>query len=399
MGSRMLNRLAQFPRPRLAPVSTLIACLALVCAAPADAADPNPGVNQPDHVAWQLFAATVQYRASGGNNDALFETWASDADTFGAAPSWPAAGSAAKPLTTSRLGRDIRVHRTGSAALAAIADCVAGWRPGAAPCIGEEVRRNRASFDYIIQNGLYTQAGLAAYFGKGLSFPIGAVEVKADWIPVDELQSWNGTPPDQADRLYHVNTVTGPGGKPVSYALVALHLVSKTMPSWSWATFEHWKNPARCDEIGCQDLYGAAIAHVLPNARPGQGYPDCAKSSALLEEFIEAGLSPVWQNYCLKGTQASYVTGIGTPILLGSSVIEGLNAGVPLAQSSCMTCHATAAFNAKGAALTIGLDADQAGAPQPGWFGSGATAFQQADFVWAIPLCAVPTGGKSPCGG
>jgi hypothetical protein len=138
---------------------------------------------------------------------------------------------------------------------------------------------------------------------------------------------------------------------------------------------------------------------VLPNAKPGQGYPDCAKSSAILEEFIEAGLSPVWQNYCLKGTQASYVTGTGTPILLGSSVIEGLNAGVPVAQSSCMTCHATAAFNAKGTALIVGLDADQTGAPQPNWFGSGATAFQQADFVWAIPLCAVPTGGKSPCGG
>jgi hypothetical protein len=116
-----------------------------------------------------------------------------------------------------------------------------------------------------------------------------------------------------------------------------------------------------------------------------------------LEEFIEAGLSPVWQNYCLKGTQASYVTSMGTATLLGNSVIEGLNAGVPIAQSSCMTCHATAAFNAKSAALTVGLDADQTGAPQPNWFGAGGMAFQQADFSWAIPRCAVPTGGKSPC--
>jgi hypothetical protein len=63
-----------------------------------------------------------------------------------------------------------------------------------------------------------------------------------------------------------------------------------------------------------------------------------------------------------------------------------------------MTCHATAAFNAKGATLTVGLDADQTGVPQPNWFGAGGQAFQQADFNWAIPRCAVPTGGKSPCG-
>jgi hypothetical protein len=62
-----------------------------------------------------------------------------------------------------------------------------------------------------------------------------------------------------------------------------------------------------------------------------------------------------------------------------------------------MTCHATAAFNAKGVALAVGLDAGQAGAPQPSWFGSGGTAYQQADFDWAIPLCAMPTGGKSAC--
>jgi hypothetical protein len=382
----MLNRLAWFGLLFLASVN------------PALAADPDPAMNQPDRTAWGLFARVVQYRAASGNNDALFETWATDPDTFNATPQWPAEGSGApKPLVSSLLGRNIRAHRPALQAAPPAADCVAKWQPGETPCIGEEVRRNRPAFDYIVQNGLYTQAGLAAAFGKVLSFPVGAIEVKADWIPVSELQSWSGTAPDQADALYHVNTVTGPGGKSVAYALVALHLISKEVPNWTWATFEQWKNPGRCDDIGCHDAYGAVTAHVPANAKPNQGYPDCAKSGALLQNFGAAGLSPVWQNYCLKGAQSNYITNTGAPTLLGNSVIEGLNAGVPVSQSSCVTCHATAAFNSRGAALAVGLDNDETGAPQPSWYGSGTTADQQSDFVWAIPLCAVPTGGKSAC--
>jgi|HubBroStandDraft_1064217.scaffolds.fasta_scaffold00142_35 hypothetical protein len=371
--------------------------LALIAAIPVRAADLDPAMNQPDRFAWDLFTRIVGYRATSTNNNAVFETWASDSDTFSASPQWPPEGGSAKPLVSSLLGRTLRAHRPGPAAASPVADCVGKWQPGQTPCIGEEVRRNRATFDYIVQNGLYTQAALAAAFGKPLNFPIGAVEVKADWIPVSELQSWNGTPPDQADALYHVNTAPGPGGKPVAYALVAMHLISKQVPNWTWASFEHWKNPGRCDETGCQDLYGAVTAHVPANAKPDRGYPGCTKSSALLESFSAAGLSRVWENYCLKGTQSNYVTNTGAPTLLGNSVIEALNTAVPVGQSSCMTCHATAAFNSRGTALAVGLDNNETGAPLPAWFGDGATAYEQSDFLWAIPLCALPTGGKSAC--
>jgi hypothetical protein len=374
-----------------------IGLLFLLWVVPAGAADPNPAMNRPDRIAWSLFTEAVGYRASNGNNDTLFETWASDRDTFIAKPQWPAESGSAKPLVSSLLGRSIRGQRALTAVAPTPGDCARRWQPGQAPCIAEEVRRNRPAFDYIVQNGLNTQVGLAAAFGKPLTFPIGAIEVKADWIPVAELQSWNGTLPDQADGLYHVNTVIGSDGKPVAYALVALHLISKEVPNWTWATFEHWKNPGRCDEIGCHDLNGAVTPNIPPNAKPDQGYPDCTKSSALLEHFNAEGLSPVWRNYCLKGTQTNYITNTGTPTLLGNSVIEGRNAGVPVAQSSCMTCHAAAGFNSKGVALSVGLDQDETGAPQPAWFGSGTASYQQPDFVWSIPLCAMPTGGKSPC--
>src|SRR5947207_6728831 len=51
--------------------------------------DPAPPVNQPDMVAWQLFTRVSAFRGISGRNDALFETWASDADTFKANPQWP----------------------------------------------------------------------------------------------------------------------------------------------------------------------------------------------------------------------------------------------------------------------------------------------------------------------
>jgi hypothetical protein len=265
------------------------------------------------------------------------------------------------------------------------------------PCIGEEVRRNEVTFNFIVENGLYTQAGLAAAFGKPLSFPVDAIEVKADWIPVNELQSWNGVTASQASSLYHINTVPTPGGEPVAYALVAMHLISKQVPNWTWATFEHWKNPGRCDVIGCSDSFGAVAASVPANPQPNQGYPICAKTGALLQMMSAAGLGSVWQNYCLKGSQVDFTTSTGVTTILGNSVIEAMNAGVPVNQSSCITCHATAAFNNKGAPLGVGLSNNEVGVPQPSWFGQGATAFQQSDFVWAIPLCAVPASGKGPC--
>jgi len=360
--------------------------------------DPAPAMNQPDMVAWQLFTRVTAFRGTPGRNDALFETWASDADTFNANPRWPSQTPAtAKPLVASVLAHGKRAKRPSLLAAPPPSNCVANWQPGNPPCIGEETRRNEATFNFIVENGLYTQAGLAAAFGKPLSFPIDAIEVKADWIPVNQLQSWNGVTASQAPSLYHVNTVTAAGGQPVAYALVAMHLISKQVPNWTWATFEHWKNPGRCDLIGCSDSFGAVMANVPANQQVNQGYPICAKTGALLQMFSAGGLGPVWQNYCLKGAQADFTTSTGVTTILGNSVIEGMNAGVPVNQSSCITCHATAAFNNTGAPLGIGLSNNEVGVPQPSWFGQGAAAYQQSDFVWAIPICAVPASGRGPC--
>ena len=50
--------------------------------------DVNPAMNDPDKLAWQLFIQ-VNSRAGLTGNNALFETWASDTDTFTTNPQFP----------------------------------------------------------------------------------------------------------------------------------------------------------------------------------------------------------------------------------------------------------------------------------------------------------------------
>jgi hypothetical protein len=347
--------------------------------------DPNPAMSRPDQVAWELFAQVARPAANG---TVVFETWASDVDTFVEKPRWP---NAARKVLINR------VQPVGSKLQGAIAPaghCAVGH---VALCIGKESLRNRPAFDFIVANGLTTQSGLAAFFGKTMDFPIDTIEVKAEWLPVSELKAWNGVGAEEAASIYYVNT-TMIGDETVPVALVALHITTKLVPNWTWATFEHWKNPGRCDDEGCRDTFGAAKPVVAANRKPERGYDTCAPSEALRRLFAEAGVGDVWLNYCLKGTQTDFITPIGEPTRLGNSVAETINAGVPHGHSSCMTCHAEAAFDTKGRPAKADPNI---GAPRPKWFiGSGTRdqpQFRQADFVWAVPFCAKPDDAISPC--
>ena len=53
--------------------------------------DPNPALNNPDKLSWQIFIQ-VNSRADGTNS--VFETFASDSDTFKVTPQYPAGPSA-----------------------------------------------------------------------------------------------------------------------------------------------------------------------------------------------------------------------------------------------------------------------------------------------------------------
>jgi hypothetical protein len=368
---------------------SMLGGLALAAAAlsvgPAPAADPNPAMSRPDQVAWELMA---QIARPAGSDNVVFETWASDADTFVDKPRWP---DAVRKVLINRVQP---VNSKQQGAVSPARHCAAGR---VAWCIGKESLRNRPAFDFIVDNNLTTQRGLAVFFGRTMDFPIDTIEVKAEWLPLSELNAWNGVSAEDAASLYYINKARF-GGETVPVALVALHITTKLVPNWTWATFEHWKNPGRCDDEGCRDTFGAAQPVVAANQKPEHGYDKCAPSESLRRLFAEAGVADIWLNYCLKGTQTDFITTTGEPTRLGNSVAETVNAGVPHGRSSCMTCHAEAAFDKRGKAAKADPNI---GAPLPKWFiGSGtreAPQFRQADFVWAVPFCAKPGDAISPC--
>ena len=375
-------------RPSISIRAALACGLFLLPGLPAAAqSTPNQAMNAPDQLAWQFF---IQVNTRAGGNNALFETWASDTDTFKPNPQFPttAAPLALRQPAVPALGR-IAAQRAGR------------LLPAVPPGQGalEESRRNLDAFNFIKDNNLYKVTGLIAAFGKTITFPVGAIEVKANWMLVSDIPAFSLGRVTLADvpKLYHVNT----GSDGQQYAFVSMHIISKAVPNWTWATFEHQFNPSRCDILGCRDSFGAQVPVVQPSPTAGQGYPPCAKTPALTAMIAAANWDPAFANYCLKGSQTDFTDNTGLDMRLGNSVTE--NGFVE--QSSCMTCHGRAAWDKTGAATTGG-GFDQNGAPlgpiPPTWYWSfssqppiyqGMPGLTQvatsADFIWSIPFCAI----------
>jgi hypothetical protein len=376
----------------------------LAGAAYAQVPDPNPALNNPDEVSWQLFA--LVNRPAPGTTGVVFESWAQNDDTFTANPKFPGAsgppicgqvvaGLAPPVITPTLTAKVLNVP-----ALERLLPRVPGLQPRVVPggtenAPSEEVRRNEATFNHIYCNKLYTRAGLRTAFASGqpISFPIDSIEVKANWKPVG-----NRSPSE-----FYINTASD--GK--RYALISMHIISKKVPNWTWATFEQKDNLGRCDFIGCHDHFGAVTADVDPNPSPGGRYNPCVKTPTVKKAFMDAGMPAFWDNYCLKGSQVDFTTATGIATRLGNSVTED---GF-VETSSCITCHSRSAVNANGRpALGAGFvnpsaacppPPDQSacspnGAPNPAWFwnnpGQPNQSLQalQTDFVFSITLNAIP---------
>jgi hypothetical protein len=341
-----------------------------------------------DEFIWRLFTQFTAPTPGAQPPSVIFETWASDADTFSATPVWPGANTPKKFQRSVLSGT--KAHEGGPVDVpcAAPGNAAVGGFPVTGtptPCIAEEVRRNHPQFDYIVNNGLNTKAGLAAAYAKSLDvqMPTTSISVKGDWVPVQTLLQWIPAlgSVEHIRKLYY----TGMSDN-VEYAVVALHVSSRQNPNWVWGTFEHEMNPGRCDDLGCYDSFGATKHVVAPNHTTiNTQYGACAKSSALLALMKEAKLSPVWQNYCLKSSQVDYTAQDGTPYALGNSVIERIVGNGTVVASSCISCHAYASFDASGspsAAATAMLPYNPTGAPIPAVL-NGSLKF---DFMWGVLL-------------
>ncbi len=341
-----------------------------------------------DEFIWRLFVQFVSPAYADAPKPVVFETWASDKETFSKTPQWPGRG-APKKFQSSVL-HWLASHHTGPIDVpfnppgnAAVGGFPTTGTP--TPWIAEEVRRNRPMFDYIVNNGLNTKAGLAVAYAKNfkVTMPTTAIAVKGDWVPVKTLLQWIpeiGT----MERLYELY-YTGVSDS-VEYALVSMHVSSRRNANWVWGTFEHHLSPGRADDIGSWDTFGATTPRTLPNLRKiNTQYGPCPKTEKLMALMEEAHLSPVWQNYCLKSSQVDFNAPDGTPYVLGNSVIERIVGNGTVAISSCISCHSYASFNAKGqpssAAIAM-LPYNPTGATIPAVLDSAL----QFDFMWGVVL-------------
>jgi hypothetical protein len=366
-----------------------------VVSIPATAGTVDGTSENSDAFIWRLFTEFTSPVSKDKPSPVVFETWASDGDTFSPQPHWPTPGQPLQ-LQASLLAtvKSVKADQSLAAVLDQTIDVDCLVPPGAAvggfprtgdpkPCIAEQVGRNKAQFDYIVGHKLNTIAGIAAAYASSfkVEMPPESIAIKADWIPLFALLQWIPELGDMGNirKLYYTATV-----KNVEYAVVAIHVSSRQNPNWVWGTFEHQMNPGRCDYIGCSDSFGAQNPSVPANkANVNAQYGACLKTPQLLKMMAKANLSPVWTNYCLKATEVDYTAADGTPYVLGNSVIEGIVGNGTVAASSCISCHAYASYGPTGAptdAAKAILPFNPTGNPMPAVL-AGSRSFA---FMWGL---------------
>jgi hypothetical protein len=201
----------------------------------------------------------------------------------------------------------------------------------------EEVFANPDEADFVKTNNLITAAGQKKY--GNVTVPAPGLEIKVDWVPMSAFVQPFSCP----DNNVYTETIvfTSPSGQqlpPQCYALVGVHISSKILPNWLWATFEPnyaTTNPNRCNPklySMCYDPWG-----TLTKQPYGPG-ASVKQNPVLATLMARAGLNTVFNNYRLTGAQTEFVNAQGTPIPLGNSFTE-FNAFVSPGQASCITCH------------------------------------------------------------
>ena len=237
----------------------------------------------------------------------------------------------------------------------------------------EVVYFNGALSDFIRKNELWNREGLRRHFstGKPVAMPKGSIRLKTSWVKTDSVKDIG-------------NFITTRDSKYQLWKLVSIHIASKQLPGWTWATFEHRHNPCFNKHLKAQDSFG------YPYGPQKEYSKDLLRTAHQMaqDDGRYLKLLEVITNYRLVGTMTDFTDSYGRPNVLGSSVAE---AGIQ-ATSSCKTCHSRAALNASASQNLELLNVN--GSPQWEWFfsekpeGGLQQKFLQTDFIWSLPLCA-----------
>ncbi|MEH6741603.1 MAG: hypothetical protein V7695_24070, partial [Sulfitobacter sp.] len=170
-----------------------------------------------------------------------------------------------------------------------------------------ETRMNQSAYEFVRDNTLYNIEGQQTAFDDitgVMNFHPDAKEIKARWRRISDTEK---------DRYHWVN-VRLSNGDLQPFGLTALHITTKDIPNWFWATFEHIDNEPSSSNGGVPGHEGwldsSVDAYTCPNAPVG-----CNKAPRVVT-------GTKWENYVLRGTQVDFVDSRGRPTLLASSVIE-----------------------------------------------------------------------------
>ena len=308
----------------------------------------NPAIQAPYQFAWELFCSIN--KTSPVPNLREWEYWPNQNDVYNDPihkPVW-------EKIVAISLKKPSQLRKTDFSAHGLLCTPQDGF---------EEVHMNRATFDYIVNNDLWYLEGQIDAFKKGIviNFPTGAIEVKANWFPIEENQKDN--------YLSYTNPQTGQ-----IYGLFSMHITSKDLPNWFWCTFEHKDNPCYGKSQKPNDHFGFVDGKITNN---------------LLAMFKASGLDPArWSNYRLDGVQYDFTDPTGRPVILGNSITEdGFQT-----TASCMTCHSRSTINGKGERLYLFNCSGQSynGIPDLNWYfaedvyAKPGLKFLQLDFVWSL---------------
>jgi hypothetical protein len=257
----------------------------------------------------------------------------------------------------------------------------------------EEVHLDPTAEAYIVQHGYQFRAGQqqAVTSSATIQFPTTAVEVKADWFPVGDFSPAQFSCSNPTPGL-HTEMIAGG-----CYALVGMHISSKLLPDWLWATFEPQNkntNPQRCST----KLFGPCIDRFGSSPATSKG-GTTQQTPALAALMKRARLAPEFSNYRLDGAQIEFGT-THKPTLLGNSIIEGETVpGLSKGQASCISCHSASIINSAGIE-----DPTKPVGPEP----QLPTGYMRRDFVWSLgeacpgsvfnsnPNCLNTTAGPAP---
>jgi hypothetical protein len=246
----------------------------------------------------------------------------------------------------------------------------------------DEIRLNRATFEHIRNNYLYSVEGLQASVKKAIetdnrsliTFPLMSKEVKARWIRIKESDK----------QRYHWRTVAtkNPDGTIDTqlWGLSGFHIITKDLPNWFWTDFEH------------VDQESQAINEGRPSVDPTTREVNGQKPSFGQNGVRDETKGSKWEYYRLRGTQIDFTDKFGAHTQLANTLIEPIESG----PSSCITCHAKAT-----ASLGQRLGAQPPfvirtippefidGLPDPDRFlgpDKKTIQFIQTDFLWSMPF-------------